>query len=185
MTTQNLQLKNNKMKFMKTKLLIFLLFTTFIYSQEYELGKVTIEELKETKHPKDTSAVAAFIFSKGKTSLQYQQGKGFLLVTEVENKIKIYKKEGYEWANEEISLYIGGNEKETVSFSKAITYNLKDGKIEKTKLGRDGEFEEKVNKFWTKGKISMPNVKEGSIIEYKYEIKSPYLNSFPDRKSVV
>lgn len=179
MTTQNLQLKNNKMKFMKTKLLIFLLFTTFIYSQEYELGKVTIEELKETKHPKDTSAVAAFIFSKGKTSLQYQQGKGFLLVTEVENKIKIYKKEGYEWANEEISLYIGGNEKETVSFSKAITYNLKDGKIEKTKLGRDGEFEEKVNKFWTKGKISMPNVKEGSIIEYKYEIKSPYLNSFP------
>ena len=77
---------------MKTKLLIFLLFTTFIYSQEYELGKVTIEELKETKHPKDTSAVAAFIFSKGKTSLQYQQGKGFLLVTEVENKIKIYNK---------------------------------------------------------------------------------------------
>ena len=50
------------MKFMKTKLLIFT-FTTFIYSQEYELGKVTIEELKRKK-TKDTSAVTAFIFLK-------------------------------------------------------------------------------------------------------------------------
>lgn len=159
--------------------LIFLISTLTVFSQEHELGKVTIDELKETTHPKDTSAVAAFLFSKGKTYLEFTQEKGFSIVTEVENKIKVYKKEGYNWANEEVSLYIGGDQKEIVSFSKAITYNLKDGKIEKTKLGSEGEFKEKVNKYWSKEKISMPNVKEGSIIEYKYVIKSPYLTNFP------
>ena len=57
--------------------LIFLISTLTVFSQEHELGKVTIDELKETTHPKDTSAVAAFLFSKGKTYLEFTQEKGF------------------------------------------------------------------------------------------------------------
>lgn len=179
MTTQNLQLKNNKMKFMKTKLLIFLLFTTFIYSQEYELGKVTIAQLEEKYHPKDTSAVAAILFEKGKTSFNYEEMNGFSTTTEVLVKIKIYKKEGFEWANRKIRHYIDGK-KETVSFSKGVTYNLVNGEIEKTKLKSSGEFTEKINNFWSETKIVMPNVKEGSIIEYAYIIKSPFISNFPE-----
>lgn len=179
MTTQNLQLKNNKMKFMKTKLLIFLLFTTFIYSQEYELGKVTIAQLEEKYHPKDTSAVAAILFEKGKTSFNYEEMNGFSTTTEVLVKIKIYKKEGFEWANRKIKHYIDGK-KETVSFSKGVTYNLVNGEIEKTKLKSSGEFTEKINNFWSETKIVMPNVKEGSIIEYAYIIKSPFISNFPE-----
>ena len=52
-----------------------------------------------------------------------------------------------------------------------MTYNLVGGKIEKTKLKSEGEFDEKINKYWGKKKIVMPNVKEGSVIEYKYTIK--------------
>lgn len=179
MTTQNLQLKNNKMKFMKTKLLIFLLFTTFVYSQEYELGKVTIAQLEEKYHPKDTSAVAAILFEKGKTSFNYEEMNGFSTTTEVLVKIKIYKKEGFEWANRKIKHYIDGK-KETVSFSKGVTYNLVNGEIEKTKLKSSGEFTEKINNFWSETKIVMPNVKEGSIIEYAYIIKSPFISNFPE-----
>ena len=179
MTTQNLQLKNNKMKFMKTKLLIFLLFTTFIYSQEYELGKVTIAQLEEKYHPKDTSAVASILFEKGKTSFNYEEMNGFSTTTEVLVKIKIYKKEGFEWANRKIKHYIDGK-KETVSFSKGVTYNLVNGEIEKTKLKSSGEFTEKINNFWSETKIVMPNVKEGSIIEYAYIIKSPFISNFPE-----
>ena len=69
---------------------------------------------------------------------------------------------------------------EKVSVSKAYTYNLVNNKVEKTKLGSDSEFIEKINKFWSRKKIAMPNVKEGSIIEFKFEISSPYESNIPE-----
>lgn len=150
------------------------------YAQKKELGNVTIEELKEKVYPKDSSAVATVLFEKGKTYFEYSQEDGFLLITNVEVKIKIYKKEGYEFANKSVRFYVGGTAKENISFSKAVTYNLNNGQIEKTKLKSEGEFTESINKFWSRKKITMPNVKEGSIIEYKYEIRSPYISTFPE-----
>lgn len=143
-----------------------------LLAQKYELGKVTLEELSEKKHPRDTSAVAAFLFKVGTVNFEYSNENGFEMVTNVKAKIKIYKKEGYDWANQARRYYIGSNAKETLNFKNAITYNLVDGKIEKTKLKGDGEFTEKVNKFWNRKKITMPNVKEGSIIEFEYVLRT-------------
>jgi hypothetical protein len=169
---------------MKINLLVYILFFTFFCSnsnaQEFKLGKVSIAELQEKEHPKDPSAVAAILFKKGKVTFIYDQNEGFLMVTEVKTRIKIYKKEGYEWANQEVSYYIDSGANEKVSFSDAATYNLVDGKIEKTKIKSEGEFVEKINKYWNQKKITMPNVKEGSIIEYAYTIRSPRIGSFRD-----
>ena len=63
-----------------------------------------------------------------------------------------------------------------MNFSDVATYNLVNNKVEKTKLKSDGEFIEKTNKFYSEKKITMPNVKVGSIIEYKYIKKSPFLS---------
>ena len=52
-----------------------------------------------------------------------------------EFKIKIYKKEGYDWATKSI-MYSIGSDSETVFFSKGVTYNLIDGKIVKSKLSK-------------------------------------------------
>ena len=150
------------------------------YAQKYKLDNVTIEELQEKVCPKDAGASAAILFQKGRTYFEFNQNTGFTLITEVETKIKIYKKEGYDWANKAVSIYIGGNSDENVDFSKAVTYNLINGQIEKSKLKSDGEFFEKINKYWSKRKIALPNVKVGSIIEYKYTLKSPYISTFPD-----
>jgi transglutaminase-like putative cysteine protease len=144
------------------------------------LEKVTIEELKEKMHPIDTSAVAAILFKKGEVRYEYSQDKGFNMVTEVNTRIKIYKKEGYEWANKKVNYFIGSSNKENVSFSDAVTYNLVAGKIEKTKLKNDGEFDEKINKFWGQKKISMPNIKEGSVIEFQYTLRSPSISSIDE-----
>lgn len=149
-------------------------------AQEFELGKVTIQELEEKKHKNDTSAVASILYSKGRTYFTYSDASGFAIVTEVENRIKIYKKEGYDWANKSVRYYVGATPNERVSFSKAVAYNLVNGKIEKTKLKSDGEFNENVNKYWAQKKITLPNVKEGTVIEYKYTVESPYTSSFPD-----
>jgi hypothetical protein len=168
----------------KTNLLAFILFFTFFYSnsnaQEFKLGKVSVAELEEKEHPKDPSAVAAILFSKGEAKVEYSKTTGFEIFTEVKTRIKIYKKEGYDWANKNIQYYSSGNSKESVSVSEAVTYNLVDGKIEKTKLKTEGEFDETINKYWSKKKITLPNVKVGSVLEFHFTIKTPQIGSLKE-----
>ncbi|CAI2765580.1 DUF3857 domain-containing protein [Flavobacterium collinsii] len=162
------------MKFIKFfSLFIALLFISKVTAQEFKPGKVSVAELEEKVHPKDSSAVAAILYKKGKTSIQYDSNEGFITVTEVETRIKIYKKEGYGWANQKVWYYYAAGFKERVTFSDAVTYNLVNGKIEKTKLKSDGTFDEIVDKFKGQKKITMPNVKEGSVIEFSYTIRNP------------
>lgn len=152
-----------------------LFFTLFFFkanAQEFKLGKVSVEELQEKSHPMDSTAVAAILFEKGVVDFEYTQSDGFKMITEVTTRIKIYKKEGYEWANKAVSYYIGSNAKESLSFSDVITYNLINGKIEKTKLKNDGEFDEKENKYWGQKKITLPNISVGSVVEFKYIVRS-------------
>jgi Domain of Unknown Function with PDB structure (DUF3857) len=161
-------------------ILFFTLFFSIANAQEFKLGNVSVAELQEKEHPKDTSAVAAILFKKGEVQFVYSENEGFEMVTEVKTRIKIYKKEGYGWANQKVRYYLGVNSKENVSFSDAVTYNLINGKIEKTKLKSEGEFDENINKYWSQKKITMPNVIEGSVIEFQYKIRSPRFGSFRD-----
>jgi hypothetical protein len=55
----------------------FLGSTITIMSQNYELGKVTIAELNEKVHSKDSSAPAAILFKKGRTHFGYNREFGF------------------------------------------------------------------------------------------------------------
>lgn len=162
------------------KVVAFLLVTMNLYSQKNKLGEVTVNELKETVHVKDTSAQAAYLFKKGRTYFEYNQHDGFKTVTEITAKIKIYKTEGLDLANQKISFYTDGDLKEIVLLSDAVTYNLVDGKVVKTKLKSENEFVEKINKYWSQKKITMPNVKPGSIIEFKWVIKSPNYGELKD-----
>jgi len=159
-------------------LLLLLVLTQFLDAQEFKLGKVTKEELQEKVHPTDTSAAAAILHKRGKTYFIISDGY-FEMVNEVEMRIKIYKKEGYKYATDKITYYSGGKTLK-VYFTDAYTYNLVGGAIEKTKLKSEGEFVEKVNDEFTRESITMPNVKEGSVIEYKYVLKTPYFMKFSD-----
>lgn len=150
----------------------------FIFSkttaQEFKLGKVSVAELEQKVHPKDSSAAAAILYKKGTSTIEYNQNEGFVLITKVDTRIKIYKMVGYDWANQSVTYYIGNNDsREKVDFSEVSTFNLVNGKIEKTKLKSDGIFNEEVNKYRARKKITMPNVKEGSVLEYSYTVKSP------------
>jgi hypothetical protein len=165
------------------KIITLLVLTGFTaQAQEYDLGEVTKEELEEKKHPVDPSASAAILFSKGQSFMTYSESNGFSMVTEVEMKIKIYTKDGYAWANKIIPYYSSTSDKETVDISKAATYNLEGGAIKKTKLKSEGEFTEQTNKYWKQRKIMLPDVKEGSIVEYKYIITSPFAHAINDWK---
>ncbi len=165
---------------MRKIFIAFLFICNLTLAQKKELGKVTVEELKETFCPIDSSASAAVLFNIGEVRFNFVEGSGFVVNTKVKTKIKIYKKEAYELANKIVRYYVGGNVKERLTFKDAATYNLVDGKVEKTKLKSEGEFDEKVNKFWSRKKIALPNVKEGSIIEFEYNLESELIGALED-----
>ncbi len=167
---------------MKNFLLLMATFcmATSGYSQILQLGKVSIEELSRKEHPDDPSAVAAILFEKGEVTYDYNQGTGFTMTTTVKTRIKIYKKEGYEYATNVIRYYNDGSTRELVRVSDAATYNLVDGKIVKTKLKSDGEFDEKASKYWSRKKITMPAIQEGSVVEYQYSLTTPLLSRMED-----
>lgn len=165
-----------------TLLGLFILFSFVkINAQNFELGKVSIAELKESFHPKDSSAVAAILFKNGKTRFEYTRDRGFAAITEVSMRIKIYKKEGYDWANFTVPYYVGyeNYNDDTVAFSSAATYNLVNGSVVKTKLNSEGSFKKNVNEYWNEASITLPNVKEGSVIEFKYVLKTENIVKFP------
>jgi hypothetical protein len=172
------------MKF-QSIVLVFL-FSIFSVSksnaQNHELGKVTIAELQEKLNPKDTTAPATILFKKGKTFLTYNKDNGFSANNVYEFRIKIYKKEGLSWANQKVRFYIGYENlnEDRLDFSDAVTYNLENGKIVKTKLDNQGIFTKNINKYWSEKIITLPNVKEGSIIEYKYVLRSENIVKLPD-----
>ena len=161
------------MKFIKLfSLFALLLFFSKVAAQEFKLGKVSIAELEQKVHPKDSSAVAAILYKKGSSRIEYNQNDGFVTVTDVETRIKIYKKEGYSWATHQVWYSNNSNLSEKVSFNDAVTYNLVNGKIEKTKIKSEGIFDEVLDKYRAEKKITMPNIKEGSVIEFRYTIRS-------------
>lgn len=163
---------------------IYLLLIAFYnaHAQKNVLGKVTVEELQEKSNPKDSSAAAAILFKKGRTFFTYDRNNGFSANHVFEFKIKIYKKEGLDWANQKVRYYIGYENlnEDRLEFANAVTYNLENAVIVKTKLDNQGEFKKKVNKFWKEKTITLPNVKVGSIIEYKYTLKSENIVKLPD-----
>lgn len=163
------------MKSPKSTLLILTIFLFQIsFAQNYKFGKVSKEELEEAYYPLDSSANAAYLYKERKTySAVY--ANGLQLVTEVYVRLKVYNKEGVKWATEEVRLYAPSNsDSENISGLKAYTYNLEDGKIVETKLDKDNVFTEKTSDNWTTKKFTMPNLKEGSVVEWSYKIISPY-----------
>lgn len=169
---------------MKKGMLALLLFLqlSVALGQNFELGNVTVKELAQKNHEKDTAAPAAILFKKAKTIFKFKGKDGFSSYTEVLLKIKIYKESGLDWANYKIPYYIGYEslDDESVVVSKAYSYHLENGKVVKTKVADEGRFSEDVNEFWRTKTVVFPNVKPGAIIELKYLLRSQYLSVLPE-----
>ena len=151
------------------------LLPTSLHAQKspMKFGKVDLADLNMTVYAKDSSASAVVLGDYGTSTMDYGPN-GFQLVFERHRRIKILTKEGYDWADAEVSVYHEGSSKEKVSNIKGYTYNLEGGKVVKAKLDKKAIFEEKETDNWDAIKWTMPNVKEGSVIEYTYTIFSDF-----------
>lgn len=144
-----------------------------------KFGKVSNEELTMSQYVPDTSAVAVYLYKQGETKFTYSVDNGFGLLSEYSFRIKILKPEGKQYADVSIPFYYDFNSqgvKENISNIKAVAYNWENGKMKKSELSKKYIFEEKSSGNWRVVKFSIPNAQEGTVIEYRYTVRSndPY-----------
>lgn len=140
-----------------------------------KFGKVEITEFETRGSGPDSAAIAVVLFDVGSGYFQISAKGGLAYVFERHTRYKINHKDGYDYGNMELQLYKNGGSENILDGMEAATYNLENGKIVTSKLTRDAKFSEKQDKNYTKKKFALPNVKEGSIVEYKYKITSDFI----------
>jgi len=145
--------------------------------KEFKFGKIEPSEFEIKSTGVDSAASAIKLFDVGNCYFEISpSGNGFVYVFERHIRYKILNKNGYDLANFKIQLYKNSNAaKEDLSYMDAATYNMVDGKMVISKLNKDAKFTEEFNKNYSIKKFALPNVKEGSVIEFKYKIKSDFI----------
>ena len=89
-------------------LLVLIFAYVSLQAQDYRFGKVSLEEVQEKQYPEDSEVNAAVLYREQKIYYELTKSTGFTLVTEVHERIKIYNKDGFDWATREISYYKNG-----------------------------------------------------------------------------
>lgn len=160
-----------------TASILFIIFIINGYSQvnySQEFGKVTQYEMSMSQYEQDKDAEAVVIYDLGDYYFRPDETRGFLLSMERKVKIKILKQAGTKYANFEIPYYSENREWESIEKIEATTYNMEGGQLTKTILDPKNIYEEKVSNTLSIKKVALADVREGSVIEYKYLITTPY-----------
>lgn len=161
-----------------------LLFTSFFTPQLYAQDKLPIKFGKvnpadfDVKSPViDSNSNAVVVADVGTTEFIANTSElSFSLIYKQKKRIKIINKNGFDAASVIIPLYVSSSGKaEKLEDFKAYTYNLENDKVTETKLEKDNLFSEKHNEHYIYKKFTFPAVKEGSILEYSYSIKSDFI----------
>lgn len=164
---------------MKTNLFIigfFILAKGF--SQEKctaKFGKISPEDFNLIQYGTYKDENVIIIADVGSTEIEGNTKGGCSLLFENYRRAIVLNKNGYDISNVTIGLYTDGSSEEELVSLKAVTYNLENGKVVETKLDKATVFKDKINKHLVLKKFTFPNVKEGSIIEYQYIVKSDFL----------
>ena len=165
----------------KLFLLVLLFSSQAAFAQKKELktkfGKISDEEMALKSCQLDPTAPAVILFDKGSVRHRYIENKDrFIQEYERHVRIKIFNKEAYTLADQHIFYF----ESQKVSDLKATCYNVENGKMVEIELAKGNIFDEKLTKTRNLRKFTIPAVKEGSIIEFKYSITSENVGSIPD-----
>ncbi|MBN8879069.1 MAG: DUF3857 domain-containing protein [Sphingobacteriales bacterium] len=157
---------------MKKSTLLTLLLSAALFStaqkKEPELptfGKVEKADLEMKECSFDEKAEALILVDDAQ--LEFIIGSGLDMKRRI--RIKILSEKGLEWANVHLE-YVSQNNDQGITGLEAQTYNLDDnGNIIITKLEKKLVYDKKLNKRRSEKVFTLPGVKVGSIVEYKYK----------------
>ncbi len=142
-------------------------------------GKISKEDLEMKTCDFDPDASAYCLIDAGE--VHYEVNRFSInIVTRFRRRIKILKEEGNKRADIKIHYYSKDNY-EQVSNISGIVYNLDaSGNIITTKLEKSLIYDKKVDDKYSEISFAMPDVKPGSVIEYKYETSKKNYSDIDD-----
>ena len=134
--------------------------------------------LKQGKYSIDTSASAIVLYE----CINFDMNTWIYKIRKV---VKIVKKSGSEYGNIAITSlnYNQGDDVGKITGIRGTTYNLDGEKIIKRKIDKDNLAIESTNRMYEK-KIAMPEVHEGSIIDYSYEIQGVNISKWNIQEAI-
>ncbi len=154
----------------KIFLFLSLSITIFSFSQnKYSFGNVSLQELKDTQSGISPESPAEIIYKEVTVELNVY-GE---MAIQIMERIKIYDKDkARRYLTYSVPLYISSKTKkeDKMEAFKAVTYNLDNGNITEAQVKDDASFLNKTDKYLNQFKFTFPNVKDGSVLEYKYTI---------------
>lgn len=142
------------------------------FPSKYKFGNVTQQDFAPKIYSLDSNAQAVILFDKGVANY-VPDNKGWFNIEYVySKKIRILSKNQFDLATIEIPLYKDNNQEDKVEKIEAVTYNMENNVIVSTKMDKESVFNDKASKNYIIKKFTLPNLKEGCIIEYTYTIIS-------------
>jgi Domain of Unknown Function with PDB structure (DUF3857) len=130
-------------------------------------------DLKQCDFEKDANAEVLF-----ETGKVYYGGDLNTITMEVHRRIKIFNDNGKDQADVHLP-YISDQHYEYITGMQAETINFVDGKPVITKLEKKDIFTKSIDKESSEIAFTMPNVKPGCIIEYKYKWNTASFRNMP------
>lgn len=136
-------------------------------------GDVSPKDFEPTVYSVDSSADAVYLYDVGSSYYEGNTTGSFDVVFKRHARIRLLKKNSFDdIATVEIRLYKEGSFEEKLGDLDAATYNIENGKVIATKVDKGSIFKDKTENYIIL-KFTFPNLKEGSVIEYSYEVNSP------------
>lgn len=167
------------MKTLRNWFLPVLLCTHFFsaLAQTEPFGRPAVDDLKMTVYPADSSADAVVLSNVGSAVITKDEHRGYIALYKRHLKIKILKKSGVSQATVLIPFYRQGVDKEDrVEHLQGVTHNLRaDGSVQSDPLTKEALFEERRSENLYVKRFTLPNVRQGSVIEFQYEISSDFV----------
>ena len=148
--------------------------SSFAQYEKVKFGDIKTNDFTPKAYSIDSNANAVVLFDIGSAVYEGDSYGGFSILTNRHMRIRILNRNAFDFATLSIPLYISSDYEEKVENLEAVTYNMENGKVVSYKLDKSSIFKEKVSKSFTLEKFTMPNLKEGCILEIKYRLVSPY-----------
>ncbi|HAU53686.1 MULTISPECIES: transglutaminase domain-containing protein [Sphingobacterium] len=154
---------------------LLLLSGVYLQAQDFSFGKIKKEDFAITVDKIDTAANAFVLREYGSAEVNYDKNKGPVVQFFRHVRIKILNKEAYNYANFSIPLYKSGNDREVLMDIKGASYHLVGDKVVETEMTKANIFNENASENYAVTKAAIPQVQEGTIIEYRYRTESPFI----------
>ncbi len=144
-------------------------------------GAVSVEDLEMKQCDFQKDANAEVLFKKGDLYFDISP-RTVSIIEEVHKRIKIFNDNGKNTADITIPYlaFFGNESLEYITGLQAETINLVDGKPQITKLDKKLIYTKRIDKDRSEITFTMPDVRPGCIIEYKYKWTANDFRDFPD-----